>query len=318
AQLSAGLNARAFTIGSEVAFGAGEYRPGTLIGDALLAHELAHVVQQRGAAGSSQLFQHDGESDALEDDADHAAVRAVIYTRSDARTDGAGAGQQSLPRLRSSLGLRRCGKSQSGWNPECVLDILCKQDKAVVTDLQKLTVKEADSISDTKWDFKDGAWASQPVHPTGMNQPDEGLVVITRAKPCAEAAQTLFHEARHQKQPPEIMQNKFNREMDAYLETEKWAIRRGLPEPPRKESFRKQDPATGATVPNEEVIREFIIAHYGGPDAAGAEVVGHQEPNKTELKQPDGSKTTRESLEGDSYLEMEPLLADEKTIPKKT
>src|SRR5262249_9277942 len=43
-----------------------------------------------------------------------------------------------------------------------------------------------------------------------------------------------------------------------------------------------------------------------------------EEPNKTELKQPDGSKTTRESLEGDSYLEMEPLLADEKTIPKKT
>ncbi|MGB8218590.1 MAG: DUF4157 domain-containing protein [Candidatus Methanoperedens sp.] len=40
------LNARAFTVGSDVAFGSGEYAPGTPVGDKLLAHELAHVVQQ--------------------------------------------------------------------------------------------------------------------------------------------------------------------------------------------------------------------------------------------------------------------------------
>lgn len=47
---SAGLarrfNARAFTVGEHVAFGPGEYQPGTIAGDALIAHELAHVVQQ--------------------------------------------------------------------------------------------------------------------------------------------------------------------------------------------------------------------------------------------------------------------------------
>src|SRR5262249_11382794 len=43
ARLSENLNARAFTVGDHVAFGAGEYQPGTLIGDALIAHELAHV-----------------------------------------------------------------------------------------------------------------------------------------------------------------------------------------------------------------------------------------------------------------------------------
>jgi hypothetical protein len=48
AALSAGLNARAFTIGQDIAFGVGEYQPGTLIGDALIAHELAHVIQQGG------------------------------------------------------------------------------------------------------------------------------------------------------------------------------------------------------------------------------------------------------------------------------
>ncbi|MEM7427980.1 MAG: DUF4157 domain-containing protein [Pseudomonadota bacterium] len=40
------INARAFTHGSDVAFGAGEYRPGTTAGRRLMAHELAHVGQQ--------------------------------------------------------------------------------------------------------------------------------------------------------------------------------------------------------------------------------------------------------------------------------
>jgi uncharacterized protein DUF4157 len=40
------LAARAFTSGHHIAFGAGEYRPGTVAGRALIAHELAHVLQQ--------------------------------------------------------------------------------------------------------------------------------------------------------------------------------------------------------------------------------------------------------------------------------
>lgn len=46
ARLAAGLSARAFTAGGEVYFGAGEYRPHSQGGRRLLAHELAHVVQQ--------------------------------------------------------------------------------------------------------------------------------------------------------------------------------------------------------------------------------------------------------------------------------
>ena len=44
---AASLGARAFAVGSEVVFGAGEYAPGTAAGQRLLAHELAHVVQDR-------------------------------------------------------------------------------------------------------------------------------------------------------------------------------------------------------------------------------------------------------------------------------
>ena len=34
-------------IGSDIAFGSGQYRPGTDSGRRLLAHELVHTVQQR-------------------------------------------------------------------------------------------------------------------------------------------------------------------------------------------------------------------------------------------------------------------------------
>ncbi len=40
-----GVSARAFTVGTHIAFGAGELRPGTTGGDELLAHEVTHAVQ---------------------------------------------------------------------------------------------------------------------------------------------------------------------------------------------------------------------------------------------------------------------------------
>jgi hypothetical protein len=45
AQAAESLGARAFTVGSDVHFGRGEFAPGSKEGDRLLAHELTHVVQ---------------------------------------------------------------------------------------------------------------------------------------------------------------------------------------------------------------------------------------------------------------------------------
>jgi hypothetical protein len=42
------VNALAYTVGSDVVFGAGQYAPETSYGKRLLAHELTHVVQQQG------------------------------------------------------------------------------------------------------------------------------------------------------------------------------------------------------------------------------------------------------------------------------
>jgi hypothetical protein len=50
---AAALNARAYTVGHDVVFAAGEYQPHTSEGRHLLAHELTHVVQQ-GAAGGAE------------------------------------------------------------------------------------------------------------------------------------------------------------------------------------------------------------------------------------------------------------------------
>lgn len=47
--------AQAFTVGRDIAFGAGRYAPETAGGRALLAHELAHVAQQRGPADGARL-----------------------------------------------------------------------------------------------------------------------------------------------------------------------------------------------------------------------------------------------------------------------
>jgi hypothetical protein len=48
------VNALAYTVGQDVVFGHGQYSPGTSAGKTLLAHELAHVVQQAPAPSSSR------------------------------------------------------------------------------------------------------------------------------------------------------------------------------------------------------------------------------------------------------------------------
>lgn len=110
--LSSRLNARAFAIGDDVAFGHGEYQPGTPIGDALIAHELAHVIQQRTDTGAiAQKAESAADYDALEEDADLSAVGAVIRLWGGTKAGLGALKQRSFPSLRSGLRLQRCGGS---------------------------------------------------------------------------------------------------------------------------------------------------------------------------------------------------------------
>jgi len=54
AHSSAALRARAFTLGSDIVFAPGQFAPASANGERLLAHELAHVVQQSGGAPALQ------------------------------------------------------------------------------------------------------------------------------------------------------------------------------------------------------------------------------------------------------------------------
>ncbi len=90
------VSARAFTVGSHIAFGAGEYRPGSLAGDALIAHELAHTLQQRAAGrGPEGLDEPSFDSPRHEREADHAAASVLGGLRPPALS-------------RSGLRLQRC------------------------------------------------------------------------------------------------------------------------------------------------------------------------------------------------------------------
>jgi hypothetical protein len=82
------FGALAFAHGQDVYFGAGQFRPGTTEGDHLIAHEVAHTVQQRGdgvgtGPADAQVpglqFKRTGDerSDDLEATADHAADAMV-------------------------------------------------------------------------------------------------------------------------------------------------------------------------------------------------------------------------------------------------
>lgn len=107
AALSNRLNARAFTVGEHVAFGRGEFRPGTVGGDALIAHELAHVAQQ-GATASPHAAKSD---EPLEQDADRSAATAVSSLWDPARRMAGKVRGNAMPAIRSGLTLSRCGKS---------------------------------------------------------------------------------------------------------------------------------------------------------------------------------------------------------------
>lgn len=70
--LARSVSARAFATGSDLFFARGEYRPGSPAGNQLLAHELTHVTQQRGASTSGPL-QVSQPGDATEREADRTA-----------------------------------------------------------------------------------------------------------------------------------------------------------------------------------------------------------------------------------------------------
>lgn len=91
------LHARAWTFGNHVVFGRGQYAPGEHRGNWVLAHELAHVVQQTGAPAAIARSSEAAVSgdDAFEREASIAADRVAAGAKA------------SVAPARSSMSIRR-------------------------------------------------------------------------------------------------------------------------------------------------------------------------------------------------------------------
>lgn len=69
------INAKAFTVGRDIAFGEGQFSPESQAGRQLLAHELTHVVQNGGANGNNVIHRQPDNSTAGAGRADAAPAR---------------------------------------------------------------------------------------------------------------------------------------------------------------------------------------------------------------------------------------------------
>ena len=92
-----GLNAQAFTVGQHLHFGARHYRPDSNAGLHLLAHELTHTVQQRGAATGAALasLEVDPPDTPFEREAEIQADAVLAGRGTPLRAGSAGAGLQA-------------------------------------------------------------------------------------------------------------------------------------------------------------------------------------------------------------------------------
>lgn len=158
--LSDQLNARAFTVGEHVAFGPGEYQPGSLAGDALLAHELAHVGQQGGATASGPMMKGEGEYDALEQDADRSAVGAVASLWAQGRGGLKNLGRSLLPGLKSGLRLSRCSKNKAATSSKKSLSVDVTYLSGGSTDLATHLAKANDVYKQADVEIKAGKSAT--------------------------------------------------------------------------------------------------------------------------------------------------------------
>jgi len=113
AQSSAGsLNARAYTTGSNIVFGRGEYAPQSFEGRHLLAHELTHVLQQRGRPGLQPKSELSTPGDPAEREADRVAETVMT-------------GGGRIPaafRVSDAAVQRACGPVDIGTPADCTPD----------------------------------------------------------------------------------------------------------------------------------------------------------------------------------------------------
>ncbi|WP_273652326.1 DUF4157 domain-containing protein [Cellulomonas fimi] len=140
------LHARAFTVGTDVGFAAGAYRPSTPQGRRLIAHELAHVVQQSGAPGLARAPVHPAPDRAAPEREASDAARTVL------------AGGRAVVRERPGPGaLLEDEKEPPGAGAEIVKGLSTFVDKAKDDPkIKKEIIEPVTDAAKSRWDALSG------------------------------------------------------------------------------------------------------------------------------------------------------------------
>ena len=187
--------------------------------------------------------------------------------------------------------------AQDNWSMSDLIEEFCPDDAHILDAMAERDVYAADRLYSTTYEFSNGEWVEHEQSSYGLFYPGtgedgKGHIMFDRTASLDEAANTLYHEVTHSLQSDDV--SRYEREVDAFMQTEDWAIRKGMPPTGGRDYFRKVD-AQGNVSPNEQGIRDFVTRAYR-TDARPEQVVkDFIEPNISVLE--DG--TQRLSQEGD-------------------
>lgn len=107
----------AFTAGKDIVFNSGNYQPGTLTGDTLLAHELAHTVQQ----DSSNPVSDKKNNASQERGANRSAFNIISSLWQGVKDISSHVAQTAGPVIRSGIQLQRCARTDTSFEPPAFL-----------------------------------------------------------------------------------------------------------------------------------------------------------------------------------------------------
>lgn len=275
------LGARAFTVGTHIAFAAGEYRPGTPEGDALMAHELAHVQQQRGGAldgTARKKAEFEGPEGPLEQEADQVAAAAVTQLH----RAGTPATARAKSSLSSTLSLKRCTSPTPTPAP------------APVVAPPIPTTHGADTHGGVALpDSADQAWLAGHLNPESVAVAPPPVLGLPPPAPVVQHWDGLAANPQHTQN-----QNTLKREMRiamrAYLDSQMAALRR-LSTAPRVPMAQA---GTGAMAGHDTGVQgiaglanDAVSTTFGG-DTAGAALSGAQRTSITGPLQATGASRT--------------------------
>jgi hypothetical protein len=155
------VNALAYTVGPDLVFGAGRYAPGSTEGRRLLAHELAHVVQQTGDGARAAAPARSGwtvgqANDAFEREADRMAAAVVQPGHPDAAP-------LAVPAAAPTGVLQRQPTAAGATAPalsEKALRRLAQFPQKALVEWQRLKVRERDAVLRAMSDRYGQAFAS--------------------------------------------------------------------------------------------------------------------------------------------------------------